>query len=239
VISYVYQAQVEQAVPLRQVPLGRLAASTAAPCDARAVLLMAVGAAAAGLSVAAEVFDPAALPANLLMLHAWGFAPSAAFNHPSWSISAEWFAYLTFPAFAAVALRFRNRPALAVGLAALLVLGLYAGFERLAGFPLTQATIHWGALRIVPCFALGCAVHLLWRAQPLGSRAAAAALTAASVGVIALLATLAAPDALLTVSFGALIFGLASLWTTRPAGVRPNRALSIFAYLVRSVIRRT
>ena len=40
-------------------------------------------------------------------------------------------------------------------------------FERLAGFPLTHATIAWGALRIVPCFALGCAINLLWRATPL------------------------------------------------------------------------
>ncbi len=46
------------------------------------------------------------------------------------------------------------------------IFGLYAAFQKLAGFPLTQATIAWGALRIVPCFAYGCALHALWRARP-------------------------------------------------------------------------
>src|SRR5690349_18283801 len=30
-------------------------------------------------------------------MHAWGFVDSAGWNPPSWSISAEWFAYLLFP----------------------------------------------------------------------------------------------------------------------------------------------
>jgi peptidoglycan/LPS O-acetylase OafA/YrhL len=57
------------------------------------------------------------LPANLLLVHAWGFAPVSGWNHASWSISAEWFAYLTFPAFAFAAWRLRDRPRIAVGLA--------------------------------------------------------------------------------------------------------------------------
>jgi len=36
-----------------------------------------------------------ALPLNLLMIQAWGFLNS--FDGPSWSISAEWAAYLVFP----------------------------------------------------------------------------------------------------------------------------------------------
>ena len=31
---------------------------------------------------------------NILLVHAWGFFPSLTWNYPSWSISAEWFAYL-------------------------------------------------------------------------------------------------------------------------------------------------
>ena len=73
------------------------------------------------------------------MTHAWGLAPTSAFNHPSWSISAEWAAYLGFPAFAFVAWRLRDRPVLATGLAAGLALALYAAFEFLAGYALTLA----------------------------------------------------------------------------------------------------
>jgi peptidoglycan/LPS O-acetylase OafA/YrhL len=84
VISYVYQGAVEEGrfrygsflwariariYPLHLVTLA-------------AVAVMGLAAAAVGVQVAAEVFDPASLPANLLMIHAWGFAPTAAFNHP-------------------------------------------------------------------------------------------------------------------------------------------------------------
>ncbi|HEY8189085.1 MAG TPA: acyltransferase, partial [Micavibrio sp.] len=31
---------------------------------------------------------------NLFLMHAWGMSSGASFNVPSWSISAEWFAYL-------------------------------------------------------------------------------------------------------------------------------------------------
>jgi len=38
------------------------------------------------------------------MLHAWGTTDVVGWNGPSWSISAEWFAYLMFPAISAVTL---------------------------------------------------------------------------------------------------------------------------------------
>jgi hypothetical protein len=38
----------------------------------------------AGLEVDPNIADLPSLPANLLLLHAWGFAQTAAFNHPSW-----------------------------------------------------------------------------------------------------------------------------------------------------------
>jgi peptidoglycan/LPS O-acetylase OafA/YrhL len=151
------------------------------------------------------------LPAQLTLTQAWGLALQGGWNHPSWSISAEWFAYLTFPIFAWTAWRLRQRPGLAVLLALIVVAVLEAGFQRLAGFPLTHATIAWGALRIVPCFALGCAIYLAWSSRPIGGRRLALGASAAALGAIALAAYGDAPDALFVVLFGALIFGLASL----------------------------
>ncbi|MET0294811.1 MAG: acyltransferase [Phenylobacterium sp.] len=171
---------------------------------------LAIGAGLAGFAVDPHILSWEALPANLTLTHAWGLAPVAGWNHPSWSISAEWFAYLTFPLFAWTALALKQRPLLWVGLALAMLVGLYTGFEAAAGFPLTRATFNWGALRIVPCFALGCALHNLWRERPIGdlrlALGGAAAALAAAVGA----ASLGAHDSLIVALLGLLIYLLAA-----------------------------
>ncbi len=171
-----------------------------------------VAATVAGIAVDASLTDWRALPAHLSMTHAWGLAPLAAFNHPSWSISAEWFAYLSFPAFAFVAWRMRQRPWIAVGATALGALAVYGGFERLAGFPLTEATFRWGALRIVPCFALGCALYLVYRRAPV--RRAGGLALACGLGVVAS-ASLALWDPITVLFAGGLILALGSMANER------------------------
>jgi peptidoglycan/LPS O-acetylase OafA/YrhL len=172
--------------------------------------LMAAGALALGLTVDPNVLSLPALPANLALVQAWGLSPVAGWNHPSWSISAEWFAYLTFPVFASATLVLRRWPGLAVAGALALLAGLYVGFERFAGLPLTQATIAWGALRIVPCFALGCALYLAWRSGVADRRKALAG--AAFFGFGALVcAQFGAPDMLTVSAFGGLIISLAQV----------------------------
>lgn len=166
----------------------------------------------AGMSVDANVLSWASLPANLLMLHAWGLAPVAGWNHPSWSISAEWFAYLCFPAFAFVFWRLRNRPAEAVLGAAAFLAVLYFVFEQWAGFPLTEATIRWGALRIVPCFAYGCALYLLYRRAPLKAPWLCSAVFAA---LLLAAAGLGLWDGVTVLLAGGLILSLASLPNAR------------------------
>jgi peptidoglycan/LPS O-acetylase OafA/YrhL len=168
----------------------------------------------AGLEAGDHVVVWASIPAQLTLTQAWGLGPQGGWNHPSWSISAEWFAYLAFPAFAALFWRLRDRPRLAAVLAALIVLGLNVGFEWVAGFPLTKATILWGAMRIVPCFALGCAVWLLWRADVIQQRRFAVSGLAVSLAAIVGAALLGAPDWFTVWLFGALILCLASLTTT-------------------------
>lgn len=173
----------------------------------------------AGLSIDGSLTDWRSLPANLTLTHAWGLAPSSAFNHPSWSISAEWAAYLGFPAFAFVAWRMRNRPVLATLLAAAFALGLYAVFQPLAGYSLTEATFRWGALRIVPCFALGCALYLIHRRGgiPFAGRVA---LTSGALVVAS--ASLGLWDAVTVLAAGGLILGLGSLDNAR-SGVLGSR----------------
>jgi peptidoglycan/LPS O-acetylase OafA/YrhL len=172
---------------------------------------MALAAEAAGRSIDGNILSWASLPANLLMVHAWGLAPQAGWNHPSWSISAEWFAYLNFPIFAWAALKLRRRPLVAVAGALAGATALYAAFDSLAGFSLTHATIAWGALRIVPCFAIGAAINLLWRARPVATRRTAALGAAFFGALIALAAQFQAPNTVLVALFSGLIFTLSSL----------------------------
>jgi len=184
------------------------------------MIALGVGATVAGLAVSESLLDWRSLPAHLSLTHAWGLASSAAFNHPSWSISAEWFAYLGFPAFAFVAWRMRERPVLATTLAAGAAVALYAVFEPVAGFSLTEATFRWGALRIVPCFALGCALYLIHRRAPVPHAGLIALVCGAGLLVCA---SLALWDPLMVLFAGGLILGLGGLDNAR-AGVLASKA---------------
>jgi len=172
---------------------------------------LALAAGVAGLPIDPNIASLPALPANLLLVQAWGLAPVAGWNHPSWSISAEWFAYLSFPLFAWGALRLKRRPIMAVVGAIAFLAGLYGAFQAVAGFPLTEATIAWGALRIVPCFAYGCALHLMWRERPTTNRSSALLGAAFSGAGVVIAAACGAPDALIVAGLGFVIFFLARL----------------------------
>jgi peptidoglycan/LPS O-acetylase OafA/YrhL len=66
-----------------------------------------------------------ALVANIFLVQAWGIYDHYTWNHPAWSISTEWFAYLIFPFLALVLVRIRSVPG-ALVLAALCLVGLEA-----------------------------------------------------------------------------------------------------------------
>jgi len=196
-----------------------------------AVMVLGLAATAAGIAIDANVLSWKTLSAHLLMIHAWGVVSDAGWNHPSWSISAEWFAYLAFPAFAAVAWRLRHRPTLAVAGASAGLVALYVAFQAIAGFSLTQATFHWGALRIVPCFALGCALYLLFRRAPLPRPR----LTAATFAALMLAsAATGLPDAVTVLTAGGLILSLASLTNDRAGWLasRPGVYLGEISYSI-------
>ena len=129
-------------------------------------LLVGIGA-VTGLPVDATAHADA-VAANLLLIHAWGTTTGLSWNAVSWSISAEWFAYLLFPVMLAVALRFRARPLALVGLAIgwLLVQGFLV--RKIGGVGLFHLKDNYAILRIAPEFCLGCALYGLGRSFALG-----------------------------------------------------------------------
>ncbi|MEX0842611.1 MAG: acyltransferase [Xanthobacteraceae bacterium] len=83
------------------------------------------------------------LPWHFLLLHAWGVTETASWNAPSWSISAEWFAYLLFPAVAFGALALPRRTALPL---AVVTIVLTAIVFDLAGWDVGAAWVGLPAL---------------------------------------------------------------------------------------------
>ncbi|HVZ29072.1 MAG TPA: acyltransferase [Asticcacaulis sp.] len=189
-------------------------------------LLLILAAAIKGVTLDANVGNWAALPAHLTLTQAWGFAPTASFNHASWSISAEWLAYLSFPLVAMAAWPLRTRPVYALLLAIVLVVAIHMLFAAFVGFPLTHATFQWGALRIVPCFLFGSALYLAWRAGAVRNRRIA--LFGTLLGMLIVFAAASAShggnmiDTLIVIALGFTLLSVAGL---NPDGVMGNRAL--------------
>ena len=101
-------------------------------------------------------FDPTLIPANLLLVQAWGVTDHAGLNIPSWSISAEWFVYLLFPL---LALLVRGRrPWFALGVALVVAIAIDLMRARVGLRPGEDATFDFGNLRAVASFLAGMAV---------------------------------------------------------------------------------
>jgi peptidoglycan/LPS O-acetylase OafA/YrhL len=132
-----------------------------------------------------ERYDAAAIPANLLMVHAWGTVGKLTFNSPSWSISAEWFAYLLFIPLAHAIVRSRVGP-VALALAAAAV---YGAATLIAEAALGQELmrLHWnfGIVRIVPEFLIGVAAYRIGCAYDVGRGLARMVVAAAAVLILA------------------------------------------------------
>lgn len=129
-------------------------------------------------------FPGSALPAHIFLIQAWGFGHTLKWNDPAWSISAEFAAYLLFPAMIAV-IDWRRVPSWGIFAAILAVAGLLAWvmLGRGALF-LYDDIVHFGLIRCLVEFSIGTAVWALWerwRTAPL-----VPALLAALAGVTTL-----------------------------------------------------
>ncbi len=106
---------------------------------------------------------PEAIITNLLLIHAWGTEPNLGWNYPSWSISAEWAAYLLFPVLVYIFLRPKTSIAL-VSFGTLI-----AAIFFLAGLPPEphgaggiDRTFELGAVRGIFSFSMGLGLFRLY-----------------------------------------------------------------------------
>lgn len=142
-----------------------------------------------GAQLQEEAFNLNHLLPHLLMIHAWGVVDADGWNFPSWSISAEWFAYLGFPLFfGAIAFLMRVGKGVAGPLAGLIMsIGLFYLlylFTALKGVELTELTWGGGALRIIPSFLAGVALWRLGNAMTVSRQAAIAGLLACAMAIV-------------------------------------------------------
>jgi peptidoglycan/LPS O-acetylase OafA/YrhL len=179
-----------------------------------AMLALFAGAAVLGVGESnPDAFRLSDLPAHLFMIHAWGATPSVGWNFPSWSISAEWAAYLLFPVIAAVVLKAKRAGWMVAGALAL-CLTSFAGLSRLhevlpwVGRDFSQMTAQIGALRILPSFLLGVSVYAFGSKTPAPAWAAWP-ITLASAAWVLIVCTLNLWEGLVWFGLAGLLYGLA------------------------------
>lgn len=160
-------------------------------------------------------FNPADFVGTLLLVQAWFPRETLAlWNGPAWSLSAEWFAYLIFPLYAAVALRLRARPWVLIALAFSLFLVIDAFYRAQFGQVLPRAEDNMGVLRIIPEFLYGLGLYFLgrrWTPSPRVAVMGAVVSTALLLGLM----QAAADDRLIVAAAGPFILSLGLLAKAR------------------------
>ncbi|OYU76738.1 MAG: acyltransferase [Alphaproteobacteria bacterium PA3] len=126
------------------------------------VLALTLGASLVGVPIDHANFSSFDFLTSLFLVHAWFPTDHMAnWNGPSWSLSAEWFVYLCFPAFAWIAMRWREKPSLLIGLAIAIFGILDFAYQTGFGLILTEAQENLGIMLVVPEFLYGIGLYYL------------------------------------------------------------------------------
>ncbi|MGE0742905.1 MAG: acyltransferase family protein [Hyphomonadaceae bacterium] len=199
-----------------------------------AMIVLFVGATAMGAGVGSpDAFKWSDLPAHLFMVHAWGATNAVGWNFPSWSISAEWLAYLLFPLVAGLVLKAKRwSGAFALGALTLCVASFWAlsNLHQVlpwVGRDFSQMTAQIGALRILPSFLLGVALYA-FGSEHAAPKIWAWPIVAVSAGWVVAVTTLGWWEGLTWFGLAGLLYGLAE---TSRHGVDAPMSGRVFVFL--------
>ncbi|MFC5343334.1 acyltransferase family protein [Brevundimonas staleyi] len=217
VLAHAYGSQVEDgSYSHRRFLIARLARIYPAHLAMLGLMLLIVlTALLSGQPFDIESYGPEGFLSALFLTHAWipSLAPNE-WNGPSWSLSAEWAAYLAFPIFAWAGLKVRRNPWIVTGVAATLFLGLDAFYRWRFGDLLTHAELNFGVLRIVPEFLLGVGLYRLGE-RLRWSRGMTVAMATGSIAALIGLMSVGADERLIVFSASLVILSLAMLARTQ------------------------
>lgn len=118
---------------------------------------------------------------SLTMMHAWTVPVPSIWNNVSWSISAEWAAYLCFPAVAWFALRLRSKTTIVAT-----VLGLFVALGLSIMSVAYQGTAAYGMHRVAAEFTAGVLLFRLWQQADQGAATAWGAAAGVALGALIL-----------------------------------------------------
>ncbi|MBX3428609.1 MAG: acyltransferase [Hyphomonadaceae bacterium] len=199
-----------------------------------AMLVLFAGAAVLGVGESnPDAFRLSDLPAHLLMVHAWGTTPTVGWNFPSWSISAEWLAYLLFPVVAGLVLKAKRWSGVFATGALVFCLFSFWALDNLSavvpgvGQNFSQMTAQIGALRILPSFLLGVALYAFGR-EHAAPKSWAWPIVAVSAGWVVAVTTFGWWEGLTWFGLAGLLYGLAE---TSRHGVDAPMSGRVFVFL--------
>ena len=170
---------------------------------------------------------------NLGLLHAWGFSSQLSWNTPSWSISAEWFAYLFLLVPMLRWLKNLKPVYLLIASAAIWLAFILLYVPATAGKELGLINVNFGIIRIAVEFFAGYSLFRLSKQVTLSPAIADAFVLAGLAGIGALCYIDNATVALLP-SAALLLFGLMNkgAWSSRFFGSRPAVYLGEISYSI-------
>ncbi|WEK57253.1 MAG: acyltransferase [Candidatus Brevundimonas phytovorans] len=198
------------------------------------LVVMVLAAGALGMQASNEGrFDLSGLPAQILLLHAFGLG-GGHWNIPSWTISTLLICYAFFPMLWRTMLRI-NSVCISLGLAIGIVVGANALSLALLGEQQFSLPFQWCMFRAAPLFLVGLA---LARAVQTGRWTAGAARIVGFGGGAVLLANAwwVGPDLINILAIGAVIIGCGASPVTKPIpGAEWGAKVSFCLFMVHTI----
>lgn len=180
---------------------------------------------------------PATIPAQVFLLHAWGVSNRLTWVFASWSISAEWMAYLLFPVMAFLAWRIGRPMHMLIGIL-VCFLALY-GAERVAlssGVVWEHMTTWFALLRALPEFMIGVFLFRLTEILPARAKLLIGSNLLLIAAIICVLLTMhfAVPDLLTVIACTGLVLAAAlnQGMVSSALGIWPLYALGLISYSI-------